>query len=550
MAKTSSEYWQHRFTAVEAMNHNKSLRVTAEIAKQFEKAEQRITEQLNAWYQRFADNNQISLIDAKKLLTTKELKELKWDIEDYIKYGENNALDGLWVKELENASAKFHVSRLEALNLRARQEAEKAFGYEKSALTKHLADSYTDDYYRTAFEIQKGLGVGSTIGTVDAAKLDKLLNKPWTSDGMTFSDRIWRSKGQLLESLSTEMTQMCILGKAPDEAIRNISHIMGVGRGQAGRLVMTETAYFGSEAQRSCFNDLGVERYEVVATLDDRTSDTCQSMDGQVFKMSEFKPGVTAPPFHVNCRSTTCPFFDDEFTADETRAARNGDGITYEVPADMKYSEWKSRFVGDGNLVDYMGQPKRFKNDMFNIKAYMIDGTTNIYAQTHSGDSQNTIDFISKMQNSGEIRDVSEIVVGRDLQGIAAYDHTSNTLYVNEKLTNASYLEAQLNGYFVAENEVDVIKHEMFHKRHWDYILEKGGNSDIIKNEIEHELHKYVAEQITNDLQYIRKNVSANAHEGFKRNSLNELIAEVMLQKEKGLVKDEALYKLVRGCVK
>ena len=108
---------------------------------------------------------------------------------------------------------------------------------------------------------------------------------------------------------------------------------------------MTEAAYFGSASQKDCFNDLGVERYEICATLDSHTSDICQEMDGKVFDMKDYEAGVTAPPFHVYCRSCTCPHFDDEFTVGEMRAARGENGKTYYVPADMKYPEWKKQFV-------------------------------------------------------------------------------------------------------------------------------------------------------------------------------------------------------------
>ena len=76
---------------------------------------------------------------------------------------------------------------------------------------------------------------------------------------------------------------------------------MNTSKVNAGRLIMTEEAYFSSAAQKDCFQDLGVEQYEIVATLDSHTSDICQNLDGQVFPMKDFEPGVTAPPFHVYC---------------------------------------------------------------------------------------------------------------------------------------------------------------------------------------------------------------------------------------------------------
>ena len=94
------------------------------LQEQFDKSAKVINEKINAWYQRYADNNNMSLLEARKSLNDKELKELKWDVEEYIKKGRENAFSGEWVKELENASAKAHISRLEALELQCRQQAE------------------------------------------------------------------------------------------------------------------------------------------------------------------------------------------------------------------------------------------------------------------------------------------------------------------------------------------------------------------------------------------------------------------------------------------
>lgn len=341
----NSEYWKNRFVEMEEATHQTSLKKTMDIQEQFDKSQKIIEEKINAWYQRYANNNNISLLEARKSLNDKELKELKWDVEEYIKKGRENAFSGEWVKELENASAKAHISRLEALELQCRQQAETAFGNLNDEVSKHIKDVYKDSYYRTAFEIQKGVGVGSSFATLNDKLIEKVVNKPWLADGKNFSDRIWGNKTQLINQLHTSLSQMCITGSGPDKAISQIASKMNVSKANAGRLVVTESAYFSSAAQKECFKELDVERYEIVATLDGHTSDICQEMDGKVFKMSEYEEGVTAPPFHVNCRSCTAPYFDDEFANDEQRAARDEDGDTYYVSADMTYKEWKKKYV-------------------------------------------------------------------------------------------------------------------------------------------------------------------------------------------------------------
>ena len=343
----NSKYWKNRFVEMEEATHQTSIRKTISIQEQFDKSAKVINEKINAWYQRYAENNNISMLDAKKSLNAKDLKELKWDVEEYIEKGRNNAFSGEWVKELENASAKAHISRLEALELQCRQQAEVAFGNLNDEVSNHIKDVYKESYYRTAYEIQKGVGVGSNFAALNDKLIEKVTNKPWLADGKNFSDRIWGNKNQLINQLHTSLSHMCITGSGPDKAINEIASKMNVSKANAGRLVMTETAYFSSAAQKECFKELDVEKYEIVATLDGHTSDICQEMDGKVFKMSEYEEGVTAPPFHVNCRSCTAPYFDDEWGGKGERAARNEDGDTYYVPADMTYKEWKKSFVKD-----------------------------------------------------------------------------------------------------------------------------------------------------------------------------------------------------------
>ena len=341
----SSDYWKERFEQVEQSQHNQGIQCYADIEKQYRQAQKTLEGQISAWYQRFADNNRVTLTEAKRMLTAKELAELKWDIQDYIRYGEENAINGTWVKQLENASARFHISRLEALKLQTQQSIEVLFGNQLDSIDSTMRDVYKSGYYRTAFEIQKGVGVGWNFSTLDEKQISKVINKPWAADGKNFSERIWGNRQKLVNELNTTLTQNIILGKDPQKAIDDIAKKMNTSKVNAGRLVMTEEAFFSSAAQKDCFAELDVEMYEIVATLDSHTSEICREMDGKVFPMSQWEVGVTAPPFHVWCRTTTVPAFEDEFDLVGERAARGEDGKTYYVPANMKYEDWHKSFV-------------------------------------------------------------------------------------------------------------------------------------------------------------------------------------------------------------
>lgn len=203
----------------------------------------------------------------------------------------------------------------------------------------------TEGYYKSIYEVQKGFGLGFNISGIDDKELNFLVSKPWAGDGKNFSSRIWQRKGQMVNDLQKELTRNLILVKAPDEAIKNLEKFIDKKikntRNVAGRLVMTESAYFHSLSQKKAFDELDVEEYEIVATLDSRTSEICQDMDGKHFHMEDYKAGITAPPFHVYCRSTTVPYFDDEFTLGEERFARDKDGKTINIDGSVTYKKWR-----------------------------------------------------------------------------------------------------------------------------------------------------------------------------------------------------------------
>lgn len=344
---TNAEYWKQRFTQLEAAQNRKGATAYLEMEKQYKAAQNELEAQIARWYQRFADSNGISLAQAKQWLKGRDLAEFKWDVKEYIKYGKENAINGAWMQELENASSKFHISRLEALQIQTQNSLETMFAQQMGTMKKALSDVYASGYYHTAYTVQQGFGLGWDIAGLDQAQIEKILSKPWAVDGYNFSARIWNSKTKLIGEVHNELSKNLLTGADPQKAIDSLAKKMGTSKSNAGRLVMTEQAYFSSAAQKDCFNDLDVEEYEIVATLDSHTSDICRSLDGKVFKMSDYKPGVTAPPFHVYCRSTTAPHFKDNFDAGE-RAARGADGKTYYVPDDVTYSEWKRAFV-DGD---------------------------------------------------------------------------------------------------------------------------------------------------------------------------------------------------------
>lgn len=348
MAKKPATYWQKRFEIYEARSNLKSQSHIKSLEKEYRAAKKAVEKDLKVFYNRLAANNDLpDSVAAKKLLDKNELADFKMSLKEYTALAKENGITGDYTKMLENASLKHRISRLEAMKIQLEQKATMLMHSEKTGLEKFAKSAYENAYYNGGFEIAKGTGVGKSLFQLDDKKINTVIHKPWAADGKNFSARVWgQHRPQLVNNLHRSLTDALTRGTGPDKAIAAISHDFDVSLSAAARLVQTEEAYFSSVAQRDVFAELDVEQYQIIATLDGHTSEICQGLDNKVYKMEEYEAGVTAPPFHPRCRTTTAPYFDDE--VDATRAARDPEtGQTVQVPADMNYQQWKDNYTVD-----------------------------------------------------------------------------------------------------------------------------------------------------------------------------------------------------------
>ena len=385
----NAEYWRARFAILEEAAHKQSDRYLQSLEELYLEAQLSVQKEIEAWYGRFAVNNQISLSDARKLLTTGQLEEFKWTVDQYVKAAQKQNLSPEWIKKLENASARFHVSRLEAVQMQIQQQIELLYGNQVDGIDNLMRRLVSNGYTQGAFEIQKGIGLGWDITTLNQKKLDTLLSKPWTTDGKTFRDRCWTNKAELVDTVNKELIQGMLRGDSPEKAITAIQKKFGTSRYKARRLVHTETSYFNATSKLQMYRDLGVEQIEIVETLDSRTCAVCGALDGTVIPLSQYEPGVTVPPWHPNCRGTTCPHYDD---MDGERAARDAEGKVYYVPNSMTYEEWKERFLHDSSQLN---QDQQYgiinsKGDMAMSVDVLLDDFTPCLREKSSGKLVNT----------------------------------------------------------------------------------------------------------------------------------------------------------------
>ncbi|QNK89428.1 minor capsid protein [Sporosarcina sp. resist] len=332
MAKPSKKYWEGRSAQRELESQVIADKYLAQMDVKLRESQREILKEIESFYGRYAVDNKISIQDAKRYLTAKEMKDFK-NVD--LKRFREMSLDGNpeYDKLLNSISYRSRISRLEAVNAHIEITMMELYGG-KNGLQEYantgLAEIYQNSYHKSLYEIAKGGKDISIVGLTDD-RMKEVLSYNWS--GKEFSDRIWDHQSGALQTIRKEMERSFVSGRSIQQTSKSIMDATDVTRSRVEALVRTEASFFNNQASKDSYDDAEIDEYEILSTLDLRTSEICREQDGKRYKTKDFKPGTNAPPFHVRCRSTTIPWFDEsEYTDGEQRQSMDGmvDSQTYE----------------------------------------------------------------------------------------------------------------------------------------------------------------------------------------------------------------------------
>lgn len=341
-------YWETRIEKLNKETYKDADKYARELRKLYDQEINNIEEKIYNHLSKLQEEaGGISLFEAKKLLNDKELDLFKMDLDGFMKRSQGNISPEL-EKELNIISRRVRISRLQAMEVELKKTVAGLMSREEKGLFAHLGRTYERRYYKELYELQRITGYDS-VRKISKEDLKIILNNPWTSDGREFSERIWGRGDKLVNSLKDNLTRNITSGVSPKESIKDIESRFNVSKAAASRLVYTETAAISSKATQDSYKRIGVKKYEILATLDLRTSDICRIQDGKTYDIKDYRVGITAPPFHPNCRTDTIPFFDDDLERqldkNVGRMARNPDNGKSEVVENLSYEDWHKKYV-------------------------------------------------------------------------------------------------------------------------------------------------------------------------------------------------------------
>lgn len=320
-----------------------------DLVKSFETARNDLNDQIERFFARYAQNNKISLADARQQLSLSELKDFKGDLEEYTHLAKGSI--GTFNQLVDNLLAKARITRLEALQMQCDAVLQKLYQEQRARIIAVASGVFNEEYNRRLFDIEQYTGFMFKSPSFSDALIENVIAQPVY--GMDVSEHLWRQDVDTGFRIRQTLNNMFMTGKPPQYFAEQLSKVIGAvqvdgkdnatGTGkkfEAYRLLYNESTHSVNQAQLQAYRDDGIEQYEVMETLDRKTCNECQAMDGKHFQVDKAVEGENHPSFHVFCRGTTAPYIPDLANLTGTRVARDPvSGKNIPSTAD-NYNDW------------------------------------------------------------------------------------------------------------------------------------------------------------------------------------------------------------------
>lgn len=300
MAMSSYDYWKKREDLNRKNQVKDQKRREAWLRDTYEDMMKSCTDQIEAFYARYAHRNGITIAETRKRVAELDIKAYSRKARKYVKEKDFSETAN---EEMALYNLTMKVNRLEMLKAQMNLELTAGFDSVDKYFKGELRDAALDEYKRMA-----GI-LGKTVQN-PTRRAESLVNASFKN--ATFSQRIWQHHNALINTLSIELTNALIQGKHPRDLAKIVASKFGVYRYAAERLMITEVARVQTGAQKEAYERNGYGEYVFITEA--KPCPDCARLAGQQFKLKDMQPGENAPPMHPICRCSTAAAMDqDEF---------------------------------------------------------------------------------------------------------------------------------------------------------------------------------------------------------------------------------------------
>lgn len=297
------DYWTKRQEDILRFLDQADIDMSLELSKVYREQAFQAQKDLFEFYQRYAEDNNMTYQDVVKKLTHEDLSDYRENAERYRKQAEK---DPELLKRINEQYVSAKATRLDALHL------DLLF---KVGIMKGIIDKSFESYLKSASNYAYKKAVGGRVGTLNTPALNELVNTPF--NGYNYSEQLWGNVDNLVRDLKDTLKKGFVRGDNPKSLARDLAKRYDVARYRAETLIRTDGTMVVNNATAKRYIDSGLKYYRDLVRLDGRTTEICRRIArlNERKLLSEMQPGVNAAPYHYNCRTTIIPD-DDELNAE------------------------------------------------------------------------------------------------------------------------------------------------------------------------------------------------------------------------------------------
>lgn len=289
MARQPKGYWEKRSTELMKRLEKGTENTINSLIKAYEQATKNINKEITKVFNKYASDGKLTKKEALELLNTKESKGFYNNL-----LKEINSIDDVDIKKkllskYNTPAYSYRISRYQALQQNIDIELKKLANIEQDITKIKYIDTIKEGYYHTIYDVQKGIGLGFSFAQIDNKTINLILNENWV-DNANFSKRIWNNSEKLGNYLRTQLTADSMSGKSIAKISKELSEYMNVGLYNATTLIRTEVNHFANESEMLAYDELDIDKYRFIATLDNVTCEHCAKLDNKTFNIKDRKP--------------------------------------------------------------------------------------------------------------------------------------------------------------------------------------------------------------------------------------------------------------------
>ena len=298
-AKKHDDYWRNRAEDIMRYIDVTDIDMFAELQKIYADGAAQIQRDLFAFVTKYADDNKMSYSDALQRLRGVDLSDYQANAEKYRKQAEK---DPELLKRLNEQYASSKVTRFDALNLEMTY---------KIGVMQGIVEKSFENYLKSTAKYAYKKVMSGNGGALNEPALKELINTPF--NGYNYSEQIWGNTDTLAKDLREVLKRGFIRGDDVRSMASELAKKYNVARARAQTLIRTDGTAIVNRSAIKRYEESGLEFYRISVHMDNRTTQICKRIhrENKRYRIDEFEAGITAPPFHYNCRSAVIPDEDE-----------------------------------------------------------------------------------------------------------------------------------------------------------------------------------------------------------------------------------------------